>query len=629
MIFLQPLALVLLAAALVPPLLHFFQRRRPPAREFPAVRYLRATEREAQRTLRLQHLLLLLLRIAAVALVALAAARPVVPARLGAGHEPTAAVLVLDNSLSSGAVSGGVRALDDLAARARETLRAAGSADALWLIEADGVARRGTAAALLAAVDAATPQPERLDLSAAVAAAARLVRGAGLASGEIHVLSDLQRTAFGAPDSAAAGASLLLYHPVADPPPNRAVVSVRATPATWLSGRGSVAVAVGGAPSSPAADARVPVAVGFAGRFEARTLAAPGEVTLVDAAAPGPGWVGGEASLEPDELRADDARPFAVRVVPPAAVAAAPASELGDFLSGALAALERAGQARPATGPGAVRVGFGTVPPGAAAVVLPPSDPVGLGPANRALAAAGVPWRFGPRVDREDTLAAPRVRELSGIRVLQRYPLESVPGVEPSAGSVLARAGNDPWLVRAGRVVIVGSRFVPAETALPLSSRFVPFVSALVNRLARGDEGNVDAAPGAAVAVPDAVTALVPARTAVGPSASAALPVPPGGAITAPTAPGVYLMVAAGDTVGALVVAPDPRESDLRRATRSDLAQLFPGARIEEVASPRAYAAARFSGAGRSELTGWLLAAALLVLVAEGLVAAGGVGRSR
>jgi aerotolerance regulator-like protein len=627
MIFLQPLALVLLAAAFVPPLLHLFQRRRPPAREFPAVRYLRATEREAQRTIRLQHLLLLLLRVAAVALVALAAARPVVPARLGAGHEPTAAVLVLDNSLSSGAVSGGVRALDDLAARARETLRAAGSADELWLIEADGVARRGTAAALLAAVDAATPQPERLDLSAAVAAAARLVRGSGLASGEIHVLSDLQRTAFGVSDSAAAGVSLLVYHPVADPPPNRAVVSVRATPATWLSGRGAVAVAVGGAPS-PAADAKVPVAVSVAGRFQARTLVAPGEVTLVDAAAPGPGWVAGEASLEPDELRADDARPFAVRVVPPAAVAAAPASVLGVFLSGALAALEQAGQVRPGTGADAVRVGFGAIAAGGAAVVLPPADPVGLGPANRALAAAGVPWRFGPRVEREDTLAAPRVRELSGIGVLRRYRLESVPGVATGAGSVLARAGEDPWLVRAGRVVVVGSRFVPEETALPLSGRFVPFVSALVNRLARGDEGMLDAAPGAGVTLPDGVTALVPAGSGR-PSARDALPVPPGGAVTAPATPGVYLMVAAGDTVGALVVAPDPRESDLRRATASDLAALFPGARIEEAASPRAYAAARFSGAGRSELTGWLLAAALLVLVAEGLLAAGGMDRRR
>src|SRR5512147_517684 len=104
MLFLSPWLLLGLLAAVVPPLLHLFQRRRPPEFEFPAVRYLRQTEREAERTLKLRHLLLLLLRVAAVVLIALAAARPVVPRGVGALHEPTALVVVLDNSLSSGAI---------------------------------------------------------------------------------------------------------------------------------------------------------------------------------------------------------------------------------------------------------------------------------------------------------------------------------------------------------------------------------------------------------------------------------------------------------------------------------------------------------------------------------------------
>jgi hypothetical protein len=41
------------------------------------------------------------------------------------------------------------------------------------------------------------------------------------------------------------------------------------------------------------------------------------------------------------------------------------------------------------------------------------------------------------------------------------------------------------------------------------------------------------------------------------------------------------------------------------------------------VDTPRAYAAARFAGAGQSDLTPWLLVAALAVLVVESLVAAG------
>ena len=610
MVFLQPFALLLLGAALIPPLLHLFQRRRPPDVEFPAMRYLRQTEREAQRTIRLRHLLLLLLRVAAVALIALAAGRPVVPARVGAGHEPTALVLILDHSLSSGAVSGGARAFDDLAVRAQETLRAAQPSDALWLIGADGVARRGSREELLTVVAAAKPEPLRLDLSAAVATAARLVRASGYARGEIHLLSDVQHTAFGAADSAAAGLPLLVYHPAADPPANRAVVSARATPATWLVGSGAVAAAIGGAPEPPGARVAVTVAVG--GRAGARSLVTARDVALLPVTTPSAGWVAGEVSLEPDELRADDRRPFAVRVVLPATVSWDPA-ETGPFLAEALGALARAGQVHPGTA-GAVRLGPTAAVPGAAAVVFPPRDPVGLGTANRALATAGVPWRFGPRVERDDTLSAPRLPEINGVRVARRYRLEAPFIVAPR--SVLARAGGDPWLVRSARTVVVASRLVPEETSLPLVSGFVPFVGVLVNRLARGDEGLLEAVPGDPVSLPDNVTALVSSRGLVRRVEGAR-------SIPAPAEPGVYFLLAAGDTAGALVVAPDPRESDLRRASASELAGLFPGARLSVAASPKAYAAERFRGAGRSELTGGLLAAALLVLVAESLVAAG------
>ena len=181
MLFLSPLALFGLAAALVPPLLHLFQRREPPVVVFPAVRYLQETKREAQRTVKLQHLLLMLLRVLGVVLVVLAAARPVVPGGLGAHHEPTALVLVFDHSLSSGAVRHGTRVLDDLAARARETLREAQSGDAVWLIGADGLARRDAPQALLEAVSALRPDARRLDLGAAVRQGARLIETSGYA----------------------------------------------------------------------------------------------------------------------------------------------------------------------------------------------------------------------------------------------------------------------------------------------------------------------------------------------------------------------------------------------------------------------------------------------------------------
>ena len=60
--FLQPLALLGLLAASIPPILHLVARRLPPVVPFPAVRYLSETERRHSRRLKLRNLLLLLLR---------------------------------------------------------------------------------------------------------------------------------------------------------------------------------------------------------------------------------------------------------------------------------------------------------------------------------------------------------------------------------------------------------------------------------------------------------------------------------------------------------------------------------------------------------------------------------------
>src|SRR5205809_5968386 len=107
--FLHPLALVGLAAAAVPALLHLLERQVPPEAEFPPLRYLSEAERQSARRLKLRHLLLLLLRTALIALVVLAAARPLSPTQASSGslHEPTAPVALLVNPGSSGLVVDG------------------------------------------------------------------------------------------------------------------------------------------------------------------------------------------------------------------------------------------------------------------------------------------------------------------------------------------------------------------------------------------------------------------------------------------------------------------------------------------------------------------------------------------
>ena len=118
---LNPLWLLLGAAVAVPLILHLLQRHQGPRVIFPAVRYLRRAEREHARRIKLRQLLLLLLRVAALLLLAFAAARPFLRSA-GVSHEPTAAVIILDNSMSSSLVRGDRRVLDELKARVAWTL---------------------------------------------------------------------------------------------------------------------------------------------------------------------------------------------------------------------------------------------------------------------------------------------------------------------------------------------------------------------------------------------------------------------------------------------------------------------------------------------------------------------------
>ncbi|MCI0434657.1 MAG: BatA domain-containing protein, partial [Gemmatimonadetes bacterium] len=131
--FLAPSLLLLGAAVVVPIVLHLFQRHQGPRVVFPALRYLRRAETEHARRIRLRQWLLMLLRIAVVLVLTMAAARPFLRAA-GAGHEPTAVAIILDNSMSSGLVVGDRRILDELKDRALETLDRAGPEDRFWLI---------------------------------------------------------------------------------------------------------------------------------------------------------------------------------------------------------------------------------------------------------------------------------------------------------------------------------------------------------------------------------------------------------------------------------------------------------------------------------------------------------------
>src|SRR5205807_7334907 len=333
---------------------------------------------------RLRHVLLLLLRTALIALIVLAAARPLVPApsavRGAAVHQRTALVVLLDNAVSAGVVVDGRPVLERLRAAARGSLAAAAASDRVWLVLADGVARAGTREALLATIDSAGVSPRRLDLTAAVRAASRLVNAEPLEGREVHVMSDLQRTALGPGHAAVArGVRVLALAPGSEVPANRGVGSARVSD-------GAVAVSIVGTPGAhPAA-----VTLRVRGREVGRGLAAPGSTLSMSLPPGGPGWWVGEVAVDADELRADDRRFFAWRVAPPGQVTAA--SGAGPFLAAALAVLEQGRRVRRGSD---VVIGDRLDGGGAVSVVTPPADPTLIGQLNWALGARGARWRAG------------------------------------------------------------------------------------------------------------------------------------------------------------------------------------------------------------------------------------------
>jgi hypothetical protein len=527
-----------------------------------------------------------------VALV-LAAAGPRSPSAGLGTHAPTAAVIVFDNSLSAGAVAAGVPVVDRLKEAAGAVLDRASGEDRLWLLTADGIPRAGTVAGLRVRLDSLGSSPRRLDLGQAVRTAADLLTAQDR-PGEIIVISDLQRSALA---GQAIDRPMTVLRPAGAPPPNAGLGSARVGSQPWGPDGGTVTIEVAGVGTGARP---VSIAVGDRpARQQLVPVGGQGGQRLVGLEA---GWWTVTASLDPDELRGDDIRTVAVRVAPAARVSWSPDDR---FLATAAEVLGQNGRIVAGTD-----VSFGVLG-GGGAVVLPPADPARVGALNRALASRGSSWRFG------DLSIAPTATDsgpwLGRERVTRRYRL----GFEGGAPSeVLVTAGGEPWLVRSGRVILVGSRFDPEWTTLPLSASFLPFVDALLNRAARGELVQLAAAPGERVLVPDRVTVV--ARN------DRTWPVEGGAAFT-PTELGSHFLLADRDTVGALSVNPDPRESDLTRAEDGEVRALWPGARIGDLGRAAELA---FQAAASSDLRGPLLWIALLLGLAEVALATGGRRRA-
>jgi hypothetical protein len=591
--FLHPWVLLGLPAVAVPLVLHLIQRRDPPTVEFPAVRYLVQVTQEHQRRLRLRHLLLLLARTLMVLALVLAAAGPSAPVRQAASHAPSALVMILDDSPSSGAVVAGTDRLTDLRAAARRILERANPSDALWLLTSDGVARRGTGAELVAAVGRLTPAARRMDLGQAVSLAEEVL-STDKRPGGVVVLTDLQATAL---SPASPKVPVVVARPAAPPPSNQGIVRVDPGPPPWTPEGGTVTVAVAGDSGVPAA-----VSGSLGGRPSRQVLIPGGGAATLSLGGVPPGWWTVQVSKAPDELRADDDRMALIRIAPVARVSWDPTDR---YLGAAAEVLLASGRLERGVGLTLGQLGSGP------SVVVPPADPAAVGALNRALERHGAAWRFGALV------GTPALTDSSPLmgreEVLRRYVLEPLrPG---AAQGVIATANGSPWIVRTGDVVLIGSRMDPSWTSLPLSAAFMSFTDALVNRLARGELALLNGSPGDAVEVPDQVTEV--ARDDRHWRVE-------GGATFRPATSGAYYLLAGRDTVGGLSVNLDARESALRPASDATVSGLWRGTRVVDLEDAPG---AAFAGARQASLQAPLLWLTLLLGLVE-VALASGVKRS-
>ena len=209
--------------------------------------------------------------------------------------------------------------------------------------------------------------------------------------------------------------------------------------------------------------------------------------------------------------------------------------------------------------------------------------------------------------------AADSTRALDGVTTSLRYALTRAPSAERT--DTLATAGGAPWIVTGPRYVLVASPLAPPATTFPLHASFVPWLDDMLSQRLSGEGG-----------IPREVA---PGEQLPRPANTDALELPEGGVmtlsgdtLTAPARAGTYFYLRGTTRVGALVVNPEPTESDLARLTPQALAVRL-GTRATNVfTDSSAMVASVLTAAPQRPLLAPFLALAALILLAETLITA-------
>jgi len=628
--FLSPLLLALGAAVAVPLVLHLFQRHQGPRVVFPAVRYLRRAETEHARRIRLRQILLMLLRIAAILVIAAAAARPFLHAA-GTSHQPTAVAIVLDNSMSTSAVVGDRRVLDELEDRALETLADAEPEDRFWLIRAGSPwepAWPGDAELTARRVRETAASGAAADIIASLERAAALLEaGAEGRTTEIHLLSDLQTTNLAGPAERDSWPPVVTWITRQQPPANIAVtaVDIGGGVPPIAGQRSTLAAVIGGDPAGDSISIRLSVD----GRVVAATEATPGSSMILPFPSRPAGYVGGWVEKDPDALRPDDRRYFAARIAPPPLVFP---GAVPDLIAQAIAVLERAGRV---TRSDSRAADIAVLPAGRAiesfagrsVVVLPPDSSVELPAVNRRLSAAGIPWQYetiqGAGELRIDTAGVdPTLVSIGRVHVRHAYRLVQSAGTTADT-ALLRLSDGSPWVVRGRRAVggpyvLFGSPLSIEATTLPTSAALVPLLDRLFGAWIASAPVITEATPGQEVALPPGTDAI---RNPDGTEEAVSEPWRMG-AVT-----GVYTLLAGDSVVGMIATNPPALESDLARSDARTLRTALHGAEILTADSRDQWRSRIYLESVGREVWRPLILLAVLLLAAEALVAATGSTR--
>ncbi|MCS7048676.1 MAG: BatA domain-containing protein [Verrucomicrobiae bacterium] len=206
MVFLQPWMLWGLALVVVPVLIHLLNRLRYRSLDWAAMSFLLSASRQAQRSARIRHWLVLACRAGAIAMMMLAMARPLVGGWLGGmlRGPPDSIVLLVDRSPSmEGQAPSSVQSKRQVAlARFKEALRALGGAAQVTLVN---TATRETQELLggvdLSKLSATGLSDAATDWPAVCEAALDHVQATGSGRAEIWIASDLQASDWRATDA--------------------------------------------------------------------------------------------------------------------------------------------------------------------------------------------------------------------------------------------------------------------------------------------------------------------------------------------------------------------------------------------------------------------------------------------